>query len=235
MSAAADRPPGPQPERRLSLLAIGGLLSSLACLPPLGLLGAILGGLGLWKITTARGRLGGRTPALAAVVLGLVSSLLWTAFAVGTASALSRLEAAYAPAVAAAFSRDHAALADSLTASAHERLTPDALARFADRVERDIGPYDRFPRGLAESFVALADTDRGFPAFHAAEAQYPRVQLGVITARLGSSWTSLILVSSSDLSDRMPTGATRLEDLGVLLPDARILWLSGGDDPAPLP
>lgn len=219
-------------ERRISLLAIAGLLASLACIPPMGFIGAALGGFGLWRITRARGGLGGRTPALAAIILGLVSSLLWTALAIGTASALSRLEV-YTPALTAARDRDLPALERSLTAPAFARIDGPRLEAFAAAVEADRGRFERLPRGLAESFSAYTAIDRGIPAFEAAAAHFPRERLGIIAAKFSGGWAAVVVVSSPN--DRMASGAQRLDDLGVARGDGSIVWLTGGAAGGPLP
>lgn len=219
-------------ERRISLLAIAGLLASLACIPPMGFIGAVVGGLGLWRITRAQGRLGGRTPALAAIVLGLVGSLLWTAIAIGTASSLSRLEV-YTPALSAARDRDLTALERSLTSTALAGIDGPRLDAFAAAVEADRGRFERLPRGLAESFSAYAAIGRGIPAFESAAAHYPRERLGIIAAKFSGGWAAVVVVSSPN--ERMASGAQRLDDLGVARGDGSIVWLTGGGAGGPLP
>ncbi|MFN0131006.1 MAG: DUF4190 domain-containing protein [Phycisphaerales bacterium] len=69
---------------RLSALAVSSLVFSLiCCIPGFGLIGAILGGAGIIRISGSRGRLSGRTLAFFGVVLGLLASVLWMALFVG--------------------------------------------------------------------------------------------------------------------------------------------------------
>ena len=69
--------------QRTSVLAVLGVVCSILCLPPTGLIAIILGGLALGNISRAKGRLEGRGAAITGMILGVITTTLWVAVGFG--------------------------------------------------------------------------------------------------------------------------------------------------------
>src|SRR5438128_267310 len=88
---------------RVSALAVSSLVFSLVCcIPGSGLVGTILGGAGLIRIGRSDGRLSGRALAFIGLALGLLTTILWLAFGVGTRQIAARYDTLWARPAAAA-------------------------------------------------------------------------------------------------------------------------------------
>lgn len=77
----SDEPKASGP--RISLLAVLSLICGVVCIPGLGLLAVLFGGLGLARIARAGPAVGGKTLAIVGIVAGLAATSLWSAIFVG--------------------------------------------------------------------------------------------------------------------------------------------------------
>ena len=79
----------------MSGLAVASVVFGLlCCIPGSGLIGTILGGAGLIRISQSEGRLTGRGMAFFGLVLGLFGTVVWLALGTGLMYSLNRLNVA---------------------------------------------------------------------------------------------------------------------------------------------
>lgn len=145
------------PTQRLSKLAVLSLvLSLLVCVPGLGVFGLAFGSLAVFVVGHSGGRLAGRTAAIAAIVIGALSSTIWVSVGVGLRKNFEQHHAAVAvPTLALLQSLDRGELEN-----VRKELAPGAsisdeqLAAFAAQTRALLGEAVSTPTP-AESFGAF--------------------------------------------------------------------------------
>lgn len=139
---------GGGPQQRISRLALAGLGCSVLCVPPLSTLGAMLGIGAVVRIGRSEGRLGGRSLAIAAIVLGLLASALWVGVGIGAGqfwSIASRAGTGFYTGLGAG---DLKAARELLHPDASAAISDAELAAFADGSRAQAGVFAGAPRGL---------------------------------------------------------------------------------------
>lgn len=140
--------------QRVSMLAVTSfVLSLICCIPGVSLIGAILGGLAIVRISQAGGRLSGRGLAIAGLVLGLLFTMLWVGLTVGAGRAFNEL-AMVGQTMEAIDQRDYVRARQNLTPAAEAVATDTRLEEFRAEINAEWGSYQRMPRGLGEWFSA---------------------------------------------------------------------------------
>lgn len=143
----------PQDSQRISYLAVASLVFSLLCLT--GILGVVFGVLALWRITVERGRLAGKSVAVAGIILGLISSSILMGMYVGAAKGLAEAKQMfYDPAgefFSAVESRDLAGVRGAFDPAAGAVIDQEAVDTFAKAIA-DLGPPSGAPDELGDAF-----------------------------------------------------------------------------------
>ena len=153
--------PGLEPVPRVSALAVSSLVFGLlCCIPVSGLIGVILGGASLVGISRAEGRLSGRGLAITGMILGLLGTVFYIAFGVGTYMFMREAQAFVQP-VHAITKGDVATARQSLSPDTAAKLTDERAKAFADEVTAEIGAAQRMPKGLGEWIEGYAQVGEG--------------------------------------------------------------------------
>jgi hypothetical protein len=209
---------------RVSILAIVSfVLSLLCCIPGVGLIGAILGGVSIVRISKSRGRLSGRGLAIAGVVIGLISTLIWVGVAVGTAQSMHQLDA-YGETLRALDQRDYTRVRQMLTPAASSAVTDEQIGSFQSAVEAEWGSYQRMPRGLADWFNSYAQT---MQTYGRVQQQAQGVPPGSSPLPLPVYYNRGLTLSLFVLDPRSPSpiGAAQSSNIAVFDQQGAPIWL----------
>lgn len=140
---------------RTSIMAIMALvLSILGCIPGVGVVGALLGLLALVAIGSSAGRVGGRGLAIAAIIIGLLLSMVSAACVYGgyqmaqVAGQQFRSGTALARAI---HDGDYNTARQKFSPAVQASVTDDLLKQFSDGVTAEAGAFKRGPEGLWET------------------------------------------------------------------------------------
>lgn len=135
---------------RVSGLAVSSLVFGLLCCIPLsGLLGTILGGAALVRISKADGRLSGRGLAFTGLILGLLGSMLWIGVGVGGIWVMKQAQQFVQPVYSIA-TGDFAAAKQRLSADTAAKLTDEKAKEFTDQVKTELGAFKSMPKGAMD-------------------------------------------------------------------------------------
>lgn len=138
---------------RTSVLAILSLVSSLiCCIPGLGALGAVLGGLSLIRIGSSNGRRTGKGLAITGIVIGLIVSILWVFIFIGASATMAQAAKIFQPMVQAATAPDAATLRAKVSPTLANVLTDADFANFKAKIDAEIGAVQPPPTGMIAFF-----------------------------------------------------------------------------------
>ena len=219
----------PEPEvdelpaaHRVSALAVSSLVASLLCCPPMGLIGAVLGVAALPGIARSGGQLGGRSLALAGIVAGLITTMLWGGLVVGMGLGLRTLDQ-YGLAIQAMQKSDYLTAQAALEVPSNATFPEEQIDAFAERVTAEWGMLQGFPQGVGAYGKAYWSIDFGLSAVGLAENKGISNPMPV-PARFDKGVTTVILVFGDG---PMPgSSQPRLAELGVQAGDGSMIWLS---------
>lgn len=131
-----------QEPQRTSLLAIFSLCSLLCCVPGIGVLGIVLGGLALLFISGSHGRLAGKGMAVTGLIVGIMVTTIHGAIGVGVLQVYTFYTKQMVPLVDTAVTA--AAAGDLATVQSHfvngEDITQEQITRFVAILEKEVGP-----------------------------------------------------------------------------------------------
>ncbi len=167
--------PGPQ---RLSGLSIASLvLSLLGCIPGFGLLALILGGAAIISISRSDGRLGGRTPAIVGVILGVLATVIWGALFLGARQAIVIFEREFLSptmtAVSAADQGDPGPLRALLRPAEAGAVTDEDIAAFVRSYRAQAGAFVGMPTAFDWSMLGEQSISPVPPTAHEAAIPLP--------------------------------------------------------------
>lgn len=150
---------GPQ---RTSILAILALVFALPCfIPGVGFIASLLAVFALVGIASSKGRVGGTGLAVAALVLGLLSTAFWGAIGYGMWQVVNKFSSAATAPVAALITSaekgDFQAVRDGVVTYTSEKLTDEKLTAFKDEVHDKLGAYQSSPKGLFDLISAYGE------------------------------------------------------------------------------
>lgn len=139
---------------RVSALAVAGFVCGLlCCIPGVGAVGAVLGGISLARIAGSEGRLTGRALGFAALLLGLLGTMFWIAVGVGGRQVLVQydreLSRPAAQAVRGIETGDWSGLRTLLDPAVAARVTDEDLAKFAEALSVEYGPMTAPPQTVS--------------------------------------------------------------------------------------
>lgn len=148
-----DLPPLPE---RTSVLAIMALVFGLLCIiPGSGVAAAIFGISAMVGISAAKGRVTGRGMALTGLALGLITTAIWAAIAIGSVQFYKMLQnnlmKPSAEAIAALDAGDWAKTRQGLLKPVTQNASDEQLRTFRDEYAAELGRF----QGVPESFVDM--------------------------------------------------------------------------------
>jgi hypothetical protein len=143
-------------------LAILALVFALPCfIPGVGFIASLLAVFALVGIASSKGRVGGTGLAVAALVLGLLSTAFWGAMGYGAWQVVNKFSSAATAPVSAMITSaekgDSQAVRDGLVTYSAEKLTDERLAAFKDQVRDKLGAYQSSPKGLIDLISAYGE------------------------------------------------------------------------------
>lgn len=128
------------PQARTSVMAILSLVSSLiCCIPGLGAIAAILGGVALLRISGSNGRRTGVGLAIAGIIIGLIVSLIWIFAAIGAKSVLDKAGQLFTPIVQTVATEDSAAIRAAVSPTLSTAITDADWKRFKGAITDELG------------------------------------------------------------------------------------------------
>ncbi len=148
---------------RTSALAIMALVFSLLCfIPGAGALAIIFGGAAILFISNSRGRLGGLGLAIAGVLIGLLTTVIWIIVVMMVVSGTRLMFDPVNGMMAAAEAKDFAKVRTYFSPTLDAAVTDEQIAEFVDAYRAEAGPFQEIPvsltgiwRGYAQSGSAL--------------------------------------------------------------------------------
>ncbi|MBX3388360.1 MAG: hypothetical protein KF691_02765 [Phycisphaeraceae bacterium] len=140
---------------RTSILAIIALVFALPCFIPLfGIIASLLAVFALVGIASSKGRVGGTGLAIAALVLGLFSTALWTALGYGAWQAVNFFDKQIVGSTAVLMNEIKDGEWDKAKGRfvpvAAQKLTPEMFEQFRTDYREKLGEFQGGPKGLGE-------------------------------------------------------------------------------------
>lgn len=210
---------------KLAVVAI--VLSAGLCIPGAGVPGpgviaAVLGIVALLRIGHSRGMLRGRGIAAIAILLGILQTMIAIGLWIGAASTIERISRTYGPAMTAVESGDTTALTDLLAADYPLANLATDVQRLRDGYTPNRGAFEGMATGLGGVF-------EGFNTIGWREG---RGDPGLIRlpGRFGMGYAG-VRFELDPAGSLMSSGARRIANVGVELPDGSIVWLRAGSGP----
>lgn len=234
-----DYGPDYVPEQRTSVMAILSLIFSLiCCIPGTGVIGLILGIAAIIAISSSNGRLAGRGAAIAGIIIGALTSVLWLAMTFGATQVLSGLSI-YGEAVedlqAGRTGEARLVFSQSLT----NAVTDEQLQEASQRLTAEWGQFQGSPGGLGEWFSAYAAVGQ---TIQQTQLEAQRSYQDVIPVPVQfSQGTALVWVAIGQTPIRGTT-MPEVVNLGHVDRSGQIVWLvdpaavggaTGGTPPPP--
>lgn len=217
-----DRFPTPQ---RTSVLAILSLVFSLLCiLPGPGALAIIFGGAAILFISSSKGRLGGLGLAIAGVLIGLLTTVIWLFVFVGAASVMKDFGGLFvqptSKMMAALESGDYATARQNFDATLDTAVTDKQLAEFVAAYQADVGPFQSMPTSMWEFFAAYGQVGPLMQGYRG-QNEFP------MPATFGNGMAVILAGMPQGASAQPQPGGVmpRLNNLGVLVAPGKEVWL----------
>lgn len=215
--------------QRTSIMAILSLvLSLICCIPGLGAIGAILGGVSLVSISRSGGRVTGTGLAVTGIVLGLLVSVIWVGSMGAMSAGFGMISHGADNVMAAVEANDQTALSAALDPSV--TVTDAEIDAFRAAYQAEFGSYTGMPAGLWGQIQGWAAHGQATQiALNKAQGVYPPPNYSVIplSANFDQADTLVILV--------MQAGSQDPASVGVVAQDGSLIWLVDptGGSPAP--
>jgi len=133
----------PEPTR-VSVLAIVAFILSLLCIPPTGALAVVLGGTAVLFIGNSAGRLRGMGLAIAGIIIGLITTLIWIVLLIGARQAIGVFSNLAAPADKAILQIQQGDLKAArlhFSPASDQAMTDEMMRRFAESYTAELGAY----------------------------------------------------------------------------------------------
>ncbi len=221
---------------RTSILAISALVLSILCfIPGFGLLALLLGGAAILFISRSQGRLTGLGMAVAACVLGLVTSVVWLFLVVGAVGAANSASAALGPmlapaqrALVAMEKQDYTTAKAEFSPTLSAAVTDARLAEFTTTYQSTLGNFKSGPQSFGDYMRGWMTLGQQMGANNQNVQQtgnsFP------IPAEFDKGWALLMVqfppnfVPAPSAPGAAPTPS--IENLGVVKTDGTIDWLA---------
>lgn len=209
---------------RTSVLAIFALVFSLLCIPPTGALAIIFGGAAIMFISGSRGRLGGLGMAIAGVLIGLVTTVLWLFVIIGASQFMSAFSGAFvAPTsnmMKALESGDYAGARQNFDSTLDTAVTDKQLGEFVAAYQAEVGSFQSIPGTISEFLGAYGQVGNLMQNYRG-QNEFP------MPAQFDSGMMVLLAgMPQGRAAQPQPGGVMpRLNNLGVLVAPGKEVWL----------
>lgn len=172
-----DAPIFDAPER-VSILAVMGLVFSLLCfIPGAGIIASILGVAGLIGISGSRGRLSGRGMAIAAIVLGLIFSMIWAGVGLGGMKAWGGFKSQVLQPAGAMMSdieaKNYTAARTKFEPAIAATITDAQFDAFREAYQAEVGAFQSMPNTVTELWTSYAAIGQNMQKFQPKQGQPP--------------------------------------------------------------
>lgn len=138
---------------KTSILAILSLVSSLiCCIPGLGVLGALLGTVAVFRISGSGGRKSGTGIAITGIVVGIIVTVVWVFLVMGAASMAQQFTGVVSRIYTPLQSQNLAEFKPLVSSELQAGLTDARWKEFRTAIEGEIGPMKAPPASLSEFF-----------------------------------------------------------------------------------
>jgi|CXWL01.1.fsa_nt_gi hypothetical protein len=207
---------GPTGPQRISALAVVSMVCGiLCCLPFVGTVGVILGGLAILLIAKSGGRLGGRTLAVVGIVLGIIGTAGWGSAILGARQWFNNYREHFAKPGVALFTEIQDGkterVREILAASSGGTLTDERVREFGAEILRELGR----PVGAIEHMSEWSAAPRA----GATEATSEFSSGGLLKFDKGIVLVVLPITEKNIPSDFFPKG--KVKDIVVIAPGGR--------------
>jgi hypothetical protein len=143
----------PMEPPRTSILAILSLVSSLiCCIPGLGVLGALLGTVAVFRISGSGGRKSGTGIAIVGIVVGIIVTVVWVFLAMGAASMAQQFTGVLSRITTPLKSQSLSEFKPLVSSELQGGLTDARWKEFRTAVETEIGEIQTPPSSMLEFF-----------------------------------------------------------------------------------
>jgi hypothetical protein len=206
---------------RVSALAVSSLVFGLLCCIPIsGLIGTVLGGASLVKISRSDGRLSGRGMAFTGLILGLLGTMFW----IGAGSVLIygfKEAQKFAQPLMAISQGDYATARQRLSPATAQALTDERAKAFAEEVKAELGAPLRMPKGIGEWISNYAEVGQ---FAQQVQGNAPRGTSPVplpVHFEKGLAAIGVYL----DENASMPGGGPAVKNISVHTKDGKTIWM----------
>jgi len=154
---------GPVRGTRTSVLAVSSLASSLVCcIPFLGVLSIVMGSASLLLIGKSNGRLTGRGAAIAGLIVGIMTTVIWGALGAGGLQSWTFYKKQIIPVAESTFSatqtNDVATVRSHLNATADAELTDEQIQEFMAVCNEEFGTIHSVSGDIETLWESFVDT-----------------------------------------------------------------------------
>lgn len=221
--AQTDFGPDYFPEQRTSVMAILSLVFSLiCCIPGTGVLGIVLGIASVVAIASAQGRLVGRGMAIAGIIIGVFTTVMWLAVGFGAISLVGGLNI-YGEAIEDMQAGRPTDARVVLATPADAAVTDEQLVAFGERITNEWGAYAGMPGGLFDWFGAYAEIGQTIGSTQpAAQAVYGDELIPVPVRFDGGTTIVWVAIGQAPVTGRQMPAAL---NLGFVDQSGQIVWL----------
>lgn len=211
---------------RVSILAVLSLiLAVVCCIPGLGVLAVLFGGLALAGIGKSRGRVTGKALAGVGVALGILATVGWLAISIGLAQAWSmyktQIVGGSAPMVQAVSDGDVQAVRTHLRESASADVADEEIALFSAMIQREFGDFVEAPTGFSEMLESFAAAygQSGVRGGGGGSQQNPAIPIAL---QFDNGRTVIHIVIQND---SFATSLLRVDDFFIVMKNRKALTL----------
>jgi hypothetical protein len=206
---------------RVSALAVSSLVFGLlCCIPVSGLIGTILGGAGLVRISKSDGRLSGRGLAFTGLILGLLGTMFWIGLGAATIYGFKEAQK-YAQPIMSISQGDFAGARQRLSPATAKALTDERAKAFADEVKDALGAPQRMPRGIFEWISNYGEI--GQLAQHVQSNAPNRTSPVPLPVHFEKGLAAIGVYLDEDAS--IPGGGPAIKNISIHTKDGKTIWL----------
>lgn len=139
---------------------LGFVVSLIGCCLPMGLLGVVLGVFGLIGIGRSSGRVGGKGLAIAAIIIGILNTMIWVGIAAGAliVGRQARAVGNDMQTVLVAIEGGDYDAARGMFVGPMANADDASLITFGDAVQAEFGDFGSLPDSLGELISGFAET-----------------------------------------------------------------------------
>lgn len=212
------------PQPRTSVLAVTSLvLQVLCCIPGIGAIGALVGVGAIFGISKSDGRVRGMGLAVAGVVLGLISTLIWIVTVTFVASMFKSMSD-YSQIIVAVEADDSQTVRTWVT---NANLTDEQITAFGDALQAEHGSYVGAPTSIAGILGGYGEVERSGVSVNRAinDAQAVAFNPFPVVVEFDSGF-ALLMVTPDTTGPQVPnSNLPTVENIAYVASDGSLVWL----------